>query len=198
MFSPSSQVFISPKFPVVAGNGGEPFHDLFRLRDGAEVNYYQMRKHPILFLLVCGLAFAQTYDGPRPPKKDMIYIVHADNLIPTETGEAQQEGKKNDPVYTFPGASSPARTPLAEPIFILDSDAIKPDSVELYRMDVKSGHREVKVSGGSKKSGNKALRLSVTKLDRGLYKLEAAETLDPGEYSLSPTSGNHVFCFEVY
>ncbi|MGA3205078.1 MAG: hypothetical protein ABSF12_21490 [Bryobacteraceae bacterium] len=151
-----------------------------------------------MVLLLCGLAWAQTYTGPRPPKKDVIYIVHADNLIPTETGEASQEGKKNDPVYTFPGASSPARTPLAEPIFILDSDQIKPDSVELYRMDVKSGHREVKVSGGSKKYGNKALRLSVTKLDRGLYKLEASETLEPGEYALSPTSGNHVFCFEVY
>ena len=86
---------------------------------------------------------------------------------------------------------------LAEPIFILDSDTIKPDSVELYRMDVRSGHREVKVSGGSRKS-TKALRLSVTKLDRGLYKLEASETLDPGEYSLSPTGANHVFCFEVY
>jgi hypothetical protein len=151
-----------------------------------------------MVLLLSGLAWAQTYTGPRPPKKDVIYIVHADNLIPTETGEATQEGKKNDPVYTFPGASSPARTPLAEPIFILDSDQIKPDSVELYRMDVKSGHREVKVSGGSKKYGNKALRLSVTKLDRGLYKLEASETLEPGEYALSPTSGNHVFCFEVY
>jgi hypothetical protein len=151
-----------------------------------------------IVLLLCGLVWAQKYDGPRPQKKDMIYILHADNLIPTETGDAKEEGKKNEPVFTFAGTSSPARTPLAEPIFILDSDAIKPDSVELYRMDVKSGHREVKVSGGSKKYGTKALRLSVTKLDRSLYKLEAAETLDPGEYALSPTGGNHVFCFEVY
>jgi hypothetical protein len=156
-----------------------------------------MWKHSILLFLLFGVASAQKYEGPRPPKKDIIYILHADNLIPTETGEAQPEGKKSDPVYTFPGASSPARTPLAEPIFILDSDTIKPDSVELYKMDVRGGHREVKVSGGSRKSG-KALRLSVTKLDRGIYKLEASETLDPGEYALSPTSGNHVFCFEVY
>jgi hypothetical protein len=156
-----------------------------------------MWKHSIV-LLLCGAAWAQKYDGPRPPKKDMIYLLHADNLVPTETGEAKEEGKKNDAVYTFAGTSSPARTPLAEPIFILDSDTIKPDSVELYRMDVRSGHREVKVSGGSRRGGTKALRLSVTKLDRGLYKLEASETLDPGEYSLSPTGSNHVFCFEVY
>jgi hypothetical protein len=156
-----------------------------------------MWKHSII-LLLAGVAFAQKYDGPRPPKKDVIYLLHADNLVPTEMGDATPEGKKNDPVYTFPGASSPARTPLAEPIFILDSDKITPESVELYKMDVKSGHREVKVSGGSRRSGTKALRLSVTKLDRGLYKMEAAETLDPGQYALSPSSGNHVFCFEVY
>ncbi|HVO99012.1 MAG TPA: hypothetical protein VMT15_13135 [Bryobacteraceae bacterium] len=152
----------------------------------------------LLATLVSGLALAQKYDGPRPPKKDMIYIVHADNLIPTETNEASEEGKKNDPVYTIAGANSPARTPLAEPIFILDSESIRPDSVELYRMDVKSGHREVKVSGGSRRGGNKALRLSVTKLDRNLYRLEASETLDPGEYSLSPAGSNKVFCFAVY
>jgi hypothetical protein len=157
-----------------------------------------MWKRFIPLLLLSSVAFAQKYDGPRPPKKDVIYLVHADNLIPTETGEAKEEGKKNDPVYSFAGASSPARTPLAEPIFIIDADSIKPDSVELYRMDVKSGHREVKVSGGSKRYGNKALRLQVTKLDRGLYKLEASETLEPGQYALSPTGSNHVFCFEVY
>jgi hypothetical protein len=138
-----------------------------------------------ILLLLCGLAWAQQYAGPRPPKKDMIYIVHADNLIPTETGEAKQEGKKSDPVYTFPGVSSPARTPMAEPIFLLDSDAIKPDSVELYRMDVKGGHREAKVSGGSKRGGTKAFRLTVTKLDRG-------------EYALTPSNKDLVFCFEVY
>src|SRR5277367_5661252 len=152
-----------------------------------------MWKRFIPLLLLSAAAFAQKYDGPRPPKKDVIYLVHADNLVPTETGEAKEEGKKNDPVYSFAGASSPSRTPLAEPIFILDSDSIKPDSVELYRMDVKSGHREVKVSGGSKRYGNKALRLQVTKLDRGLYKLEASETLDPGEYALLPSGSSHVF-----
>ena len=156
-----------------------------------------MRKYAIVLSLSM-LAWAQKYDGPRPPKKDVIYLLHADNLVPTESGEAQQEGKKNDTVYTFPGASSSARTPLAEPIFVIDADSIRPDSVELYKMDVKSGHREVRVSGGSRHSGSKALRLSVTKLDKNLYKLEASETLDPGQYALSPSSGNHVFCFEVY
>ena len=157
-----------------------------------------MPRFAALLMIPLAALAAEKYDGPRPPKPDMAYLVHADNLIPTEAGDAKEEGKKNDPVYTFPGTSSPSRTPLAEPIFMIDADSIKPDSVELYKMDVKSGHREVKVSGGSRHGGTKALRLSVTKLDRGLYKLEASETLDPGQYVLSPTGGSHVFCFEVY
>ena len=63
-----------------------------------------MWKHSIV-LLLCGVAWAQKYDGPRPPKKDMIYLLHADNLVPTETGEANgsaatpgASGRKAQPV----------------------------------------------------------------------------------------------------
>ena len=146
-------------------------------------------------LLIPLLALAQKYDGPRPEKKDFLYILHADTLVPTEAGEAKEEGKKDSPVYTVAGASSSARTPLAEPIFILDSETIKPDQVELYRFDVKGGHREVKVG---RRGGAKPLRLTVTRLEKGLYKLEASETLENGEYSLSPNGSNRVFCFTVY
>ena len=41
-------------------------------------------------------ASADDYTGPRPPKPDVLYLVHASNLIPTEVTEAQQEGKKDD------------------------------------------------------------------------------------------------------
>lgn len=144
------------------------------------------------------LVWAQKYDGPRPPKPDMVYLVHADNLIPTEVAEAKAESKKNETTYTIPGASSPARTPLAEPIFIMESDKIQPERLELYRMEVKNGHREVNMSQKRSRTGPHALRLSVTSLDRNLYRIEASETLDNGEYSLSPTGSDQVFCFEVY
>jgi hypothetical protein len=42
------------------------------------------------------------------------------------------------------------------------------------------------------------LRLSVTRLDRGMYRIEASETLENGEYSISPNDSNRVFCFQVY
>ena len=153
---------------------------------------------PFVLLVIGAAAWAQKYDGPRPPKPDMVYLVHADNLVPTEDTEAKQEAKKNENTYTIPGATSPARTPLAEPIFIIEADKIQPERLELYKMDVKSGHREVSMTQKRSRGGPRPLRLMVTKLDRGLYRVEAAETLENGEYSLSPNGSNRVFCFEVY
>ena len=140
---------------------------------------------------------AEKYSGPRPPKPDVLYLVHADNLIPTEATEAKEENKKDETTYTLAGATSSARTPLAEPIFLLQSEKILPDRIELFKFDVKNGHRELVMSKGRRK-GAKALHLSVAKLDGNLYKIEAAEPLDNGEYSLSPNDSNKVFCFEVY
>lgn len=141
---------------------------------------------------------ADRYDGPRPPKPDLLYLVHADNLVPTEAADAHQEGKKDEPVYTIPGAASTARTPLAEPIFLVQADQLLPDRLELYKLDVKSGHREVVMSKSKRRGGARPLHLSVTRLDGKLYRVEVDETLDDGEYSISPSDSNRVFCFEVY
>jgi hypothetical protein len=140
---------------------------------------------------------AERYDGPRPPKPDLLYLVHADNLVATEVAEAKQEGKKDEPTYTIAGAGSTARTPLAEPIFLVLADQLLPERLELYRLDVKSGHREVQMSK-RRRGGARPLHLSVTKLDGKLYRVEVDETLDDGQYSISPSDSNRVFCFEVY
>src|SRR5712691_5346130 len=150
------------------------------------------------FLLSAAAASAQKYTGPRPPKPDVVYLVHADNLVPLEVAEAKQESKKDEVTYTVSGASSPARTPLAEPIFLVQSDKIQADHLELYRMEVKNGRREVSMSKSRRRGGPRPLRLSVSKLDGSLYRIEATEVLDNGEYSLSPNDSNAVFCFEVY
>lgn len=144
-------------------------------------------------LLAAVAAFAQKYDGPRPPKPDVVYLVHADNLIPTESLEARQEKL----TFIIPGTSSPARTPLAEPIFIIEADKISPQSLELYKMDVKGGKREVTIAQ-RRTRGTRILRLSVTPLEGKLYKIEADEQLENGEYVLSPNGSNTVFCFEIY
>jgi hypothetical protein len=150
---------------------------------------------------VCSGLFAaeeEKYSGPRPPKPDLPYLVHADNLIPTEAGEAREDHKgKSDSVYTIPGATSTARTPMAEPVFLFESDKIAAESLQLFRMDVKGGNREVVV--GKRKSG-RPLHVSVKPLGGRLYRIEVNEGLglEDGEYSLSPESSNKVFCFAVY
>lgn len=149
-------------------------------------------------LLAASVAHAQKYTGPRPPKPDVLYLVHADNLVPTEVAQAAEESKKNDVTYTIPGTSSPARTPLAEPIFIIQTDKIQPDRLELYKLEIRNGHREVSTSRGKRGSGAKAYHLAVTKLDSNLYKVEASEVLENGQYSVSPNNSNQVFCFEEY
>jgi hypothetical protein len=148
--------------------------------------------------MVCAAtAWAQKYTGPKPPKPDVLYLVHADTLVATEATEAKEDKKKNDITYTVAGTNSPARTPLAEPIFIIESDKIQASTLELYKMEVKSGHREVTMALRHTR-GNKPLRLSVTRLDRGLYRVEADQEIENGQYAISPNGSSTVFCFEVY
>lgn len=159
-----------------------------------------MRTHrfftlPVLLVATALLAWTADYSGPKPPKPDMVYLVHADNLVPTEAGDAKEQGKSAS-TYTVDGAASTARTPLAEPIFIMQSVKITADSLELYKMDVKGGHRELTLSGSRRNS--KALHLAVTRLSQGLYRIEVDEELDNGEYVLTPMGSSRVFCFQIY
>ena len=151
-----------------------------------------------LWLLLAGAcaAFAQKYDGPRPPKPDIPYIKHASNLVPTETVQAKEEKRKDDTLYTIDGESSSARTPLAEPIFLILADKLQPDKLQLFKLETKSGHREILFT---KKNGAMPIRVDVIRLSSDhIYKLEVQEELIPGEYSLSPEGSNQVFCFQVF
>ena len=155
----------------------------------------RMRLWVVLAALV-GAAFAQKYTGPRPPKVDVPCLKHADNLVPTEAGEAKEEKGKGDEItYVIAGAASPVKTPLASPIFLMTRGKLAPDRLQLYKLESRSGRRELTVS--PKKPG-KAIRVTVSRLDPdGLFKIEVEESLEPGEYSLSPTDSNQVFCFAV-
>ncbi len=151
-----------------------------------------------LFLILCGALLAQKYSGPTPQKPDVPYLLHASKLVETEGGEATEEKRKEGTAFVVSGVTAKARTPMAEPIFVMASEKLVADRLQLYKMDVKNGHREVFIPFKPKRDGPRALRLTVTKLTGNLYKLEAAESLDPGEYSLSPENSNTVFCFQVY
>ena len=154
------------------------------------------RCFPIVLLCAVPL-FAQKYSGPRPPKPDLPYLVHADNLLPAESTEVKEENRKNEVTYVITGANSTARTPLSSPVLLILADQIQPEKLQLYKLESKSGQREV-IFTRKKKQVARAIRLDVTRVDDNLYRIEVDETLENGEYSLTPEGSNQVFCFQVY
>ena len=155
--------------------------------------------HRRLIWLAFALAIAapaQKYDGPVPPTSDLPYLKHGDNLLPTESVEAKEEKKKDATVYSIEGANSSARTPLASPILLMKADKILPRNLQLYKFDVKSGRRELSFPT---RRPLQAIRIVVTKLSpEGIWKIEVDESLEPGEYTLSPSDSNQAFCFQVF
>jgi len=149
---------------------------------------------PMAFAVVL-TATAQKYAGPRPPKADLPYLKHAESLIPTEAADAKEEKKKDDILYIVDGANSPVKTPLASPIFLLQTAKLAPERLQLFKLDSRNGHREILFSP---KHPPKAIRVEVTRLAPDLYRIEVNESLEPGEYSLSPEGTNQVFCFQVF
>ena len=157
-----------------------------------------MRQRILLALLTtCATLIAQKYNGPLPPKPDVPFLLHADNLVATEVEEAREEGKKDEIIYVIAGAASTVKTPLASPIFLLQADKLQPDKLEVYRLEVRNGRREVFFSRKKRKTA-RPIRLSVRPLGESVYRLEVDETLENGEYSITPGGSNQVFCFSVY
>jgi hypothetical protein len=150
-----------------------------------------------LFLAAAFAAAAQKYTGPLPPKPDVPYLKHAQNLVPTEVLEAKEEkGKKDDLIYVVDGASSSAKTPLASPILLLQAEKVEVAKLALYTLESRNGRREIVFSP---KKQPKAIRVELTRLNTAkLYRLEVEESLEPGEYALSAEGSNQVFCFQVY
>jgi hypothetical protein len=153
-----------------------------------------LRILPLVFAAAFA-ASAQKYNGPVPAKPDLPYLKHAANLVPTEVTEAKEEKNKDETLYVIAGANSPVKTPLASPIFLLQADKLVPDHLGLYKLETKNGHREVL---SSPKRPLKGIRTVVSHLTGNLYRIEVDESLEPGEYGISPEGQNQVFCFQVF
>jgi hypothetical protein len=152
----------------------------------------------LFFFAACAL-FAQKYSGPVPEKTDLLYLVQADNLIPTEAAVAkEQKGKKGESAYIVAGAASTARTPLASPAFVVKTKQLEADKLELYKLDVKSGHREITLRKGRGARNPEPVRIDIKRFDDDIYRLEVSESLPNGQYSFTPVGSNDVFCFEVF
>lgn len=138
---------------------------------------------------------AQKYSGPVPPKPDFPYLKHANNLVPTEAVDVQEEKKKDEITYIMPGPTSSAKTPLAAPIFLFQADKIAPDRLGLYKLESRNGRREIVATP---KKPMQPIRIVVSHLTGNLYRIEVDDSLEAGEYALSPEGSNLAFCFEVF
>lgn len=150
--------------------------------------------------LVAGQMFGQTEEANlRPPQKDLPYLLEASKLIPTEAQAATGSKSKAGETFSVAGRTSPARTPLPEPIFLFSPGQIQAEQFALFHFEVKNGRREVTLSKHNEDDDNPSeLRLTIRKVNPDVYRIEAAEMLDPGEYALSPQGVNTAFCFTVY
>lgn len=157
-----------------------------------------MKRLFLLAALLTAVCLGQKYSGPQPEKPDLPYLLHATSLLPTEALEAKQEEKKEVTTFVISGAMSSSRTPLSEPIFLLRTEKLVPERITLYKMEVKGGRREVSFNSKKAKDNPHPVPLSVKRLDQGLYRIEANDSMPPGEYCLSPEGSNQVFCFQVY
>jgi hypothetical protein len=90
-----------------------------------------------------------------------------------------------------------ARTPLASPTLVIEAAGINAEKLQLFRLDVKNGHREIRFRYKAK-SGAIPLRAEISRLPERLYQIDVIDSLAAGEYALSPDGTNDVFCFEVF
>lgn len=158
----------------------------------------QLNVTAVLALVFLPAFAADKYSGPRPPKADVPYLLHADNLIEIEVGAASSEARKDSTVASIVGASSPVKTPLSEPVFIIRTDRLQADRFELYRLESKNGRREVLLGNKKGKNMGRPVYLSITRLDDRLFKIEVDEPLENGEYTMTPQGADSTFSFAIY
>ena len=134
---------------------------------------------------------------PNPEKPDVPYLIHASSLIETEQSEATEEKRKNEMLYAVPGANSGVQTPLASPEMLFRSENIDPRDLAFFRFASKNGRREL-LYQKKKKILAEPIRISLYPVDEGLVKIRVDDSLQAGEYCLTPSGSNVVFCFAVF
>jgi hypothetical protein len=152
----------------------------------------------IAILLVTALAGQQKYTGAPPAKQKIPYLVQAGKLVETETTTAFQIINNDLITYVISGEKSTVRTPVASPIFVIESSGITDvEKLRLFRLEAQDGHRTVTFHNKSKR-GAMPLRIQITPVSGSLFQIEVVDSLSPGEYALTPDGANDVFCFQVF
>ena len=152
---------------------------------------------PLLLLASSAAAQENKLGLPDPAKPDVPYLIHASRIVETEQSQATEATRKNELVYTVPGAGSPVTTPLASPEFLFRYETINPSDLTLFQLIPKNGRREL-LFRKKKKILAQQIRLDVFPVQDNLVRVRVDESLANGEYCLTPNGSNAVFCFNVF
>ena len=163
---------------------------------------YNMRQIAVSVFLLSSAALlsfgADKYSGPAAGQGGRAVSDARRHAHRNRSGRGARGDKKDSTVAVVPGPSSPAKTPLAEPIFILRTEKLVPERLSAFKMEVKNGNREVIISQKKGRNAQRPIYLNVTRLGDNLYKVEVDQRLENGQYTLSPEGSNQTFSFEVY
>jgi hypothetical protein len=154
-----------------------------------------MRRALTLFVLSIGLLAQTKYTGAKPDKKDVPYLVHAATLVQTEIVHSTPKEDGGHTVWSLPGESSLAKTPLALPIFLIDAGTLAPLKLRLYAFEPKNGRRELTL--GRDVDADPIL-LTVANVSGTLFRIELVNEVPNGEYGLTIPGSNQFFCFSVF
>jgi hypothetical protein len=164
-----------------------------------------MHRRTLLKAMACFLAAILSAQeksaGPTPPKADLPYLLEAGKLIPTDAQPVSRSSSKDDQTVAVAGATSSARTPLPEPIFLFLPAQINATGFELIHFQVRNGRRQWTKSKQQRPDDEETeeiLRLTLRPQGQHVLRIEAAEMLNPGEYALLAKDGNTAFCFTVF
>ena len=154
-------------------------------------------KRLALVSLLVSLVAVAAAGQDKPPKPDIPFLLHANNLIETESKIAVEHEKKKELIYTVESPSSGVNTPMARPELVILSDKINPHRLKLYGFESKNGQREILLRK-KKKIVARPYFLSIDRLRSNVFRIRVDNVLPNGEYCLTPDSSNKVFCFTVY
>jgi hypothetical protein len=171
---------------------------LYKLSGGRLMLHRRKKLWGILLILAAIASPALAEDADVPPKADIPYLLQAGNLVETVLTVVTQERKNNTVTYVVPGTTSATRTPLAGPEFVLLSEKLDPNLLRLYAFEVRNGHREISFNEKKRKQNPDPRTLSVFPMSKGLFKVRVDESLERGEYCLTPDGSDDVFCFTVF
>jgi hypothetical protein len=101
-------------------------------------------------------------------------------------------------LYSFTGDASPARAGSNRPVLLVmaDREAAMPMNVELSRLQIGQGTRQIVYSPSKKRSAS-SIPVIVTQVSATLRKLNVSEPLPPGQYVVLLENSTRGFLFEV-